>query len=87
MNPLKSVKFGLLTGTLVSVLTTLIATAWEWLESPAGIYHGPDGTNWGFVLDTAISWLIPTLVAATLIALAVHLLVSAVRQWMTRRGD
>lgn len=44
----------------VSLVLTSIMCLWEWAENPGGIFRGPDGTNWAFVYDTAISWLVPT---------------------------
>lgn len=76
---MKSIKFGLLTGILVSALVTLVVTVWEWIENPGGIFRGTEGTNWKFVLETASSWLVPTLVWATIVALTFHFLVSRIR--------
>ena len=85
MNVMKSTRFGLLTGALMSVLATSVVTVWEWLENPGGIFHAPEGTNWNFVLETAISWLIPTFVLVTLVAFACHLVVSGIRYLATNR--
>jgi len=60
-------------------------TLWDWLDNPSGIFHGPKGTNWNFVLETAVSWLIPTFVAAALIAVVCHLFVSGIRHFATNR--
>ena len=86
MNLIKSIRFGLLSGVLVSVLVTSVITAWEWLENPGGIFRGAEGTNWNFVLETAISWLVPTLVWTTIVALAFHLLVSGIRHAVANRA-
>ncbi len=64
----KSLVAGLLFGAAVALSVTLVICLWEWIENPGGIFHGDDGTNWGFVFDTAISWLIPTFFYAVLIA-------------------
>ena len=86
MNLRKSIKFALLTGTLVSVLVTLTVTVWEWIENPGGIFHGTEGTNWNFVFETALSWLVPTLVWATIVVFAFHVLASAMRHAAANRN-
>ncbi len=83
----KSVSFGLLVGALVSLLTTSVISAWEWLENPDGIFHGPGGTNWNFMFETAISWLIPTFAWVALIAFTCHLLVNGMRLFASTRSS
>ena len=61
------------TGVVVSSAVTLFVVTWEWLENPGGIFRGEGGTNWGFVLDTAISWFVPTLIYAALVASGFHI--------------
>ena len=85
MNLRKSIKFALLTGTLVAVLVTSTVTLWEWIENPGGIFHGTEGTNWRFVLETAISWLVPTLFWATIVVFAFHVLASVMRHGVANR--
>lgn len=70
--------FGIATGTLISAAVTLIMVVWEWLEKPGGIFRNETETNWGFVLDTAISWLVPTFIYAAVIASVAHLAWSAI---------
>lgn len=48
----------------VSTLIAAVATEWDWLENPAGIFHDETGTNWPIVYDTAISWFLPSLMLA-----------------------
>lgn len=62
------VVFGLLCGAALALAITLIITVWEWSENPGGIFRGPDGTNWGFVYDPAVSWLLPSFSYAVIIA-------------------
>lgn len=64
---------GLLFGAAVAFSVTLVICVWEWIENPGGIFRGDDGTNWGVVFDTAISWLIPTFFYAVLVAWLVQL--------------
>jgi hypothetical protein len=80
-------RFGVVAGAVLSVVTTIVMTAWDWLENPGGIFRSEAGTNWQFVLDTATSWLLPTFGQAALIAAAGHLLVSGIRRAAAiRRG-
>jgi len=65
---------GLAVGALVSATVTVIVVVWEWLENPGGIFRSASGTNWGFIFDTAISWLVPTFVYVAIIASVLHLL-------------
>jgi len=65
---------GLAGGALVSATVTIIMVIWEWLENPGGIFRNDSGTNWGFIFDTAISWLIPTFIAVSVIASVIHML-------------
>ena len=60
--------FGIVVGVVVSVIVTLVMVTWEWLENPGGIFRNAEGTNWSFILDTAVSWFVPTLVYAAIIA-------------------
>ena len=72
--------FGVAAGAAVSLAITIIVVVWEWLENPGGIFHNEDGTNWGFVLDTAVSWFVPTFIHVAVIASIVHLVWSAIRR-------
>ena len=70
--------FGIVTGALMSAIVTLIVVVWEWLENPGGIFHNENGTNWGFVFDTATSWFVPTFIYVAVIAAISHLAWSAI---------
>lgn len=80
---MRSWVFGLIAGACIATVVTVVITAWEWLENPAGIFHDANGTNWQFIMATAISWLIPTFMHATVVAAAIHLLWGFIH----RRGD
>jgi hypothetical protein len=69
---------------VVSVSVTIIMVAWEWLENPGGIFRDANGTNWGFLYDTAISWLFPTFGYVTATAVSVQLIWLGVG-WYRRR--
>ena len=71
--------FGIAAGAVVSLTVTLIIVVWEWLENPGGIFRDENGTNWNFILDTAISWFVPTFILVGIIASAAHLLWSLIR--------
>lgn len=53
------------TGAIVSAIVTIIIVTWEWLENPGGIFRSELGTNWQFVFDTAVSWIVPTFIYVT----------------------
>ena len=54
-------------GGAVSAMVTAIVVVWEWVENPGGIFRTEIGTNWQFILDTAISWFVPTFVYVAVI--------------------
>lgn len=66
LSRLQPIRFGLLFGVVAALLTTLVMTLWDWLENPGGLFHGPGGTNWDIVTETAISWLGPVFLFAAL---------------------
>jgi len=71
--------FGIGIGTSVSLAVTVFVTSWEWIANPGGIFRDANGTNWQFVYDTAISWLIPTFLYTAVAASIVHLSFSSSR--------
>ena len=82
--------FGLASGAVIAIPLTLIMCVWEWIENPGGIFHGPGGTNWSFVFDTAMSWFVPTFLYVAVIASVLHLLHTGVRLMVHkyfRNGD
>ena len=72
--------FGPVVGFAIAASVTIVITIWEWIENPSGIFHGPEGTNWRFVYDTAASWFIPTWLQATVAATALHLAWAALKR-------
>lgn len=66
--------FGVTVGTVVAVVVTLVVCVWEWIENPNGIFHNADGTNWQFMFDTAVSWIVPTFEGTALLAGFAHLI-------------
>lgn len=47
-------------GSVVGTLTAALFAIRDWIENPGGIFRGPDGTSWSIVLETGLSWFIPT---------------------------
>ena len=47
-------------GSVVGTLTAALFTIWEWIENPGGIFLVPDCTSWSIVLETGLSWFIPS---------------------------
>lgn len=46
-------------GTVAGLLVAAIMTSIDWRKNPSGIFHGPQGTDWTIVRETAISWFLP----------------------------
>ena len=80
----RSLRFALVAGAVVALLTAGVMTAWDWLENPSGIFHGPEGTRWDFVFDTAVSWLVPTFLHAAVVAFCAHMLWTGLAGLRTR---
>ena len=78
--PRRSLRFCLVAGLVIGLVVTLVLTVWEWLENPNGIFHGPEGTHWKFVCDTAFSWFFPTFMQSTPVVFVLHLLLSISRR-------
>lgn len=58
-------------GGLVAFLVAAVMTFIDWRLNPGGIFRGPAGTDWQIVWDTWISWFLPVLPAAALLALVI----------------
>ena len=63
-------------GVVASLVLAAVMTYADWRLNPAGIFHGDRGTNWAFVWETFVSWFVPTIPAAVILAIAVLFLVS-----------
>jgi len=50
----------LLDGVVVGLAIAAFMTFLDWRTNPGGIFHGADSTNWSVVMETAISWFVPT---------------------------
>ncbi len=71
---------GIAVGAAVSAAVTLVIVIWEWLENPGGIFRDESGTRWEFILDTAVSWFVPTFLYVAVIASVLHLAWSGVKR-------
>ena len=56
-------------GALVGVVVAAVMTFLDWRLNPGGIFHDTQGTDWGIVLETAVSWFGPVFVVVTVLAL------------------
>jgi hypothetical protein len=54
-------------------------TAHDWRLNPAGLFHDATGTDWGVVLETAMSWFLPVTAVATPLFAAALFLIARVR--------
>ena len=52
---------GLATALAAAAALTLLVTVWEVVEKPGGIFRTEAGWRWDFVVETALSWFLPTL--------------------------
>jgi len=69
---LKSLWFGLVVSFALSATVTLVICIWEWIENPGGIFHDANGTNWQFIVETGMSWFIPTFLNSLMLTSILH---------------
>ena len=74
----KSWLLGGLVGVLVGLVVAFTMSFIDWQHNPHGIFHNELGTNWKFVLETAVSWFVP-------IALITSILSIVVLSWISRK--
>lgn len=67
----------LLDGVAVGLAVAATMTFLDWRANPGGIFHGADHTNWSVVLETALSWFVPTAGIVSVL--------SAMRQYLIAR--
>ena len=63
-------------GLVASAVLAIVMTYADWRLNPGGIFHGDYGTNWIIVWNTLVSWFVPTVPVAVILAIAVLFLVS-----------
>lgn len=76
----KSLRTGIILGLSISVAVTAVICVWEWIENPGGIFHDANGTNWQFVFETGISWLVPTFLTWAVVVTVSHYLYQRFRE-------
>ena len=64
----RSLRFGALAGLSVGALVAAVMTFLDWWQNPSGIFHDGQGTRWGIVLETAVSWFWPVAISAFVVA-------------------
>jgi hypothetical protein len=69
---------GGLIGVSVGLVIALTMSYVDWRHNPLGIFHDELGTNWDFVLETAVSWFVPVALIAFILSIAVFL-------WFSRK--
>jgi nitrogen fixation-related uncharacterized protein len=69
---------GGLIGVSVGLVIALTMSYVDWRHNPQGIFHDELGTNWDFVLETAVSWFVPVALIAFILSIAVFL-------WFSRK--
>ena len=62
---------GLAVGTVTGLVVAVAMTVRDWRLNPGGIFHGPGGTDWLIVADTATSWFVPVTLLVTALAVPV----------------
>lgn len=70
-------KLVLLDGVAVGFAIAAIMTFLDWRTNPGGIFRTADGTYWRVVMETALSWFVPTAGIVSIL--------SALRQYFVSR--
>lgn len=66
----------LLDGVAVGLAIAAIMTFLDWRTNPGGIFRNVQGTNWSVVLETALSWFVPTAGVVSILSALRFILVS-----------
>ena len=61
---------GLLIGAAAGIVLAAGFTFADWLSNPGGIFRGDNGTRWGIVWETFLSWFWPLLLFCLGVAFA-----------------
>jgi hypothetical protein len=69
---------GGLVGVSVGLVVATSMSYVDWQHNPQGIFHDELGTNWDFVIETAVSWFVPVALITFIISVAVLL-------WFSRK--
>ena len=67
---------GLAVGAAAGLVVAAVATLRDWRLNPGGVFHGPGGTSWPVVAETAWSWFWPVGLAGGALAAALFALLA-----------
>ena len=67
-------------GVVFGLIVASVMTFLDWRLNPGGIFHDAQGTDWGIVSETAVSWFTPIAAAAGAVAAVVLFLISRRKQ-------
>ena len=62
---------GIAVGVAVGLAVGLVMTTLDYLQNPAGVFHGEQGVHWGNVAETWVSWFVPVASIASALSVAV----------------
>jgi len=71
--------WGIVVGLSLGAVVAISMTAADWRLNPSGLFHGPQGTNWYVVTETALSWFWPVALIGLVATVIVHAIVSRIR--------
>lgn len=69
---MKSFFIGGIAGSGFGLIIATLMTLADWRINPSGLFHSQNGTNWGVVYETAISWFFPVALTGFVVAGALH---------------
>ena len=69
----EAIRYGVLVGILVAGAVSLVIMPWELWENPGGVFRGASGVNWNNVLETLVSWFVPTFCYAAIVGAVARL--------------
>ena len=76
----RAVVTAIVSSLLVAFLVGAGYAFYDWRLNPGGIFRGPDGTNWRFVYETTVSWLVPTFLWLLPVFLGIAWLIGRLRK-------
>lgn len=59
-------------GAIAGLAAAVPMTIVDWQANPAGLFHGPEGTDWAIVAETAFSWFWPAALIAFFATAIIH---------------
>lgn len=76
---IRSWLWGCLVGSIAGLVVAVPVTIADWRLNPSGLFHNAQGTNWGVVTETALSWFWPVALIAFILTVVVQSLIARVR--------